>query len=206
MQSSSVEQILKSGRHLLDLINEVLDIARIDAGGMELLLERVEASATFSEAARFTRPLAEQHRVEFVNQMPAEGKLAVLADRGRLKQVLLNIFSNAVKYNREGGEVRFSCEERSGGRTVRLSVTDTGPGLVPEEAAQLFSPFQRLDAGHRGIPGTGIGLTVARSLVEAMGGTIGVESTPGQGCTFFCRSACGARTRSGRRAARTVHG
>ena len=185
VQSSSVEQILKGGRHLLDLINEVLDIARIEAGNMEMTLEQVSAASALAEAALFTGPLAEQHRVGFVNQVPAGCDLAVTADRGRLLQVLLNLFSNAVKYNREGGEVRFSCETRPIQSTVRFSITDTGPGLTRDEAARLFVPFQRLNAPQRGVPGTGIGLTITKSLVEAMGGAVGVEPRPGEGCTFF---------------------
>ncbi len=185
VQSSSVEQILKGGRHLLDLINEVLDIARIEAGNMEMTLERVDAAAALTEAALFTGPLAEQHRVGFVSQVPAGGDLAVTADRGRLLQVLLNLFSNAVKYNREGGEVRFACAMRPVQACVRFSISDTGPGLSPDEAARLFVPFQRLNAPQRGVPGTGIGLTITKSLVEAMGGTVGVETRPGEGCTFY---------------------
>ncbi len=185
VQSSSVEQILKGGRHLLDLINEVLDIARIEAGSMELSLERVNAASALAEAALFTGPLAEQHRVGFVSQVAAGCDLTVLADRGRLLQVLLNLFSNAVKYNREGGVVRFACEMRPDRPTVRFSISDTGPGLSSDEAARLFVPFQRLNAPQRGVPGTGIGLTITRSLVEAMDGAVGVETRPGEGCTFY---------------------
>ena len=119
----------KGGRHLLDLINEVLDIARIEAGSMEMTLERVNAASALAEAALFTGPLAEQYRVGFVNQVPAGSDLTVTADRGRLLQVLLNLFSNAVKYNREGGEVRFACEMRPDRPFVRFSISDTGPGL-----------------------------------------------------------------------------
>ncbi len=186
MQASSVDQILRSGRHLLDLINEVLEIARIGAGDTEMVPERVEAVAALAEAAAFTRPLADQRSVGFVaGGVPADGALAVTADRARLKQVLLNLFSNAVKYNRDGGEVRYAVEARPDGQTVRLSVIDTGPGLESDEVAKLFTPFQRLGASSRGIAGTGIGLTIAKGLVEAMGGTLGVSSTPGRGSTFF---------------------
>ena len=184
-QASGVEQILKSGRHLLDLINEVLDISRLDSGRMELTLERVDVASALAQAAQATRPLAAQHHVEFFVAPCLAEPLAVTADRERLNQVLLNLFSNAVKYNREGGEVRYACELRPDGQTVRLSVMDTGPGLATEQVARLFTPFQRLGAPERGIPGTGIGLTIARSLVEAMGGSIGVMSAPGEGSTFF---------------------
>ena len=181
-QRSSVEQILKGGHHLLDLINEVLDITRIESGGMELSLEAVDVATVLTEAVNFVRPLAEQHRVRFLP--PAvEGCPAVLADRGRLHQILLNLLSNAVKYNRDDGEVHVACA-RSGEGLVRLAIRDTGPGLTPGEVGQLFTPFQRLGAPQRGIAGTGIGLTISRSLAEAMGGTIGAESVPGSGSTF----------------------
>ncbi len=183
VQRSSVEQILKGGRHLLDLINEVLDITRIESGGMDLSLEPVDAAAVLTQALVFVRPLAEQHRVRFV-PFDAVSNPAVLADRGRLHQVLLNLLSNAVKYNREDGEVRVACAPLDAG-TVRLSITDTGPGLTPDELGLLFTPFQRLGAARRGVAGTGIGLTISRSLVEAMGGTVGVTSTPGTGSTFY---------------------
>ena len=156
-QRSSVDQILKGGRHLLDLINEVLDITRIESGGMELSLAPVDVADVFAEALNLIRPLAEQHRVRFV-QSTADGCPAVLADRGRLHQVLLNLLSNAVKYNHEDGEVHVTCAG-SGEGTVRLSIRDTGPGLTPGEISQLFTPFQRLGAAQRGIAGTGIGLT-----------------------------------------------
>ena len=182
VQASSVEQILKGGRHLLDLINEVLDITRIESGGMDLSLAPVDVAGVLREALNFVRPLAEQYRVEFVP--PAlDGCPAVVADRGRLHQVLLNLLSNAAKYNRKGGQVRVACAP-GGGDTVRLSIADTGHGLSAEEIGQLFTPFQRLGAAQRGIAGTGIGLTISRSLVEAMGGTITAESTPGAGSVF----------------------
>ena len=183
MQRSSVEQILKGGRHLLDLINEVLDITRIESGGMELSLEPVDVAAVLTQALNLIRPLAEQHRVRFAAPV-CSGCPAVLADRGRLHQVLLNLLSNAVKYNHEDGEVRVVCTQPAEG-TVRLSIVDTGPGLTPDELEKLFTPFQRLGAPQRGIVGTGIGLTISRSLVEAMNGVIGVESTPGAGSTFY---------------------
>ncbi len=182
VQNSSVEQILKGGRHLLDLINEVLDITRIESGGMELSLEPVDVGHVLTEALNFVRPLGEQYRVRFAPPT-LEGCPAVTADRGRLHQVLLNLLANAVKYNRAGGEVRVDCA-RYGESTVRLSIHDTGPGLTSGEVRQLFTPFQRLGAARRGIAGTGLGLTITRSLGEAMGGTVGVDSTPGIGSVF----------------------
>ena len=184
MQNSSVEQILKGGHHLLNLINEVLDIARIEAGGMEMNLEGLDVRTVLDEALRFAAPLAEQHRVHFIPRGPREGSLAVLADRGRLHQVLLNLLSNAVKYNRPEGEVRVGAR-RTGTGQVRISIADTGLGIDGNKLDRLFTPFQRLDAPQWGVEGTGIGLTISKSLVEAMGGTIGVESSPRRGSTFF---------------------
>ena len=184
MQTSSVEQILKGGHHLLNLINEVLDIARIEAGGMEMSLQAVDVRAVLDEALSFAAPLAEQHQVRFVQRAAQGSGLAVLADRGRLHQVLLNLLSNAIKYNRPDGEVRVGARQTGSG-TVRISVADTGLGIDPHKLGELFTPFQRLDAPNLGIEGTGIGLAISRSLVEAMGGSIGVDSSPSHGSTFF---------------------
>ena len=183
-QSSSVEQILKGGRHLLDLINEVLDIARIEAGSMEFRLEPVNVHDALAAAADFVKPLAKQHNVRIVQAADAKRPFLARADRGRLDQVLFNLLSNGVKYNAEGGRLRLVCR-RPDARTVRILVADTGPGLSPDAIAQLFAPFQRLNAAERGIAGTGIGLTISRSLAEAMGGQINVVSRPGRGSIFF---------------------
>ncbi len=183
-QTSSVEQILKGGRHLLDLINEVLDIARIEAGNMEFHLEPVDVQEALLAAADFVRPLAKQHGVRLLLRPPGATPFLVRADRGRLDQMLFNLLSNGVKYNRKGGRLRLVCR-RPNARTVRVIVADTGPGLGPDEIARLFTPFQRLNAAERGIAGTGIGLTISRSLAEAMGGQINVVSKPGKGSAFY---------------------
>ena len=183
-QSSSVAQILKGGRHLLDLINEVLDIARIEAGNMELHLEAVDVYDALAAAADFVRPLARQHGVEIFQVRRPPSSCRVRADRGRLDQVFFNLLSNGVKYNRAGGRLRLTCR-RPDARTIRVLVGDDGPGLTPEEIARLFTPFQRLNAAERGIAGTGIGLTISRSLAEAMGGRVGVISGPGKGSIFY---------------------
>ena len=174
------------GRHLLDLINEVLDIARIEAGSMEMTLERVNAASALAEAALFTGPLAEQHRVRFVSHLPADSDLAVTADRGRLLQVLLNLFSNAVKYNREGGEVRYACENASGPGDYPLFNHRHGSGFDAGTRPPGCSYRSNASTLHqRGVPGTGIGLTITKSLVEAMGGAVGIDPRPGEGCTFY---------------------
>lgn len=182
-QRESVDQILKGGRHLLDLINEVLDIARIEAGRLSLSLEPVALKDLVEESLDLIRPLAAQRSIKIEHSLFEDGQ-HVMADRQRLKQVLLNLLSNAVKYNRDGGSVTIAYHERPG-ELLRLSVADTGPGISPSDRARIFVPFERLQAAQAAVEGTGLGLALSKGLVEAMGGTIGVESTEGQGSTFW---------------------
>ena len=181
-ESEAVEQILKGGRHLLDLINEVLDISRIEAGRMLLSPEAVLVSELVQESMDLVRAMAEERDVRLVVDRAGMGAY-VFADRQRAKQVLLNLLSNAVKYNHPRGTVAVSCRTH-GGAELRISVADTGPGIRPELMSRLYAPFDRLDAGQTDVEGTGIGLTLSKSLAEAMGGTLHVESVPGQGSTF----------------------
>jgi len=181
-QEESVTHILKAGRHLLGLINEVLDISRIEAGRLQLSLEPVPVGDTLRGAVDLVRPLAAQRDIELVAEV-ADDHRHVLADRQRLQQVLLNLLSNAVKYNRTRGAVAVSCEERSGGR-LRMLVTDTGHGISPDKIERLFTPFDRLGADGAGIEGTGLGLVLSKHLVEVMGGTLDVTSQVGVGSTF----------------------
>lgn len=181
-QRESVEQILKGGRHLLNLINEVLDIARIEAGRLSLSPEPVALKDLVEESLDLIRPLAAQRSITIEGALLGDGR-HVMADRQRLKQVLLNLLSNAVKYNRERGSVTISYQERPG-ELLRLSVSDTGPGISPSDRARIFSPFERLQAA-QAVEGTGLGLVLSKGLIEAMGGTIGVDSTEGQGSTFW---------------------
>jgi PAS domain S-box-containing protein len=179
-QDEAVGQILKGGRHLLDLINEILDISRIEAGAITLSLEPVALDLMIRECLDLVRPQARDRDIELVN---ADGHHRhVHADRQRLRQVLLNLLSNAVKFNRDGGTITVTCNHRED--EAEILVTDTGPGIRPELLDRLFTPFDRLDAESSGIQGTGLGLVLSRRLVEAMGGTISVESTPGEGSTF----------------------
>ncbi len=179
----SVEQILRGGRHLLDLINEVLDIARIESGHLSLSLERFAASDAVQEAVTLVEPQAAKQKIQLYIEAGPAWRLHVNADRQRFKQVFLNLLSNAVKYNRECGSVRIAAETRES--CLRVSVTDTGPGIAPEKIGLLFSPFERLGAEHGGVEGTGIGLALSKRLVEAMAGRIGVASEAGQGTTFW---------------------
>ncbi|WP_208029748.1 PAS domain S-box protein [Rhabdothermincola sediminis] len=180
----AVEQILRAGHHLLDLINEVLDIARIESGHLNLSLEPVEVSDVLRAATELIAPSAMRREIAMLMPGDIEPGLAVVADRQRLMQVLLNLLSNAVKYNRRGGRVELGVEHVAEDR-VRISVTDTGPGVDPADFERIFMPFERLGAEQTDIEGTGVGLPLARGLVEKMRGAMGVHSELGQGATFW---------------------
>jgi len=182
-QEENVRQILTAGRHLLTLINEVLDFARIEAGRLSLSNEPVGVADALNEALDLIRPLASERGIGVRLDLAGNEHVYVHADRQRLRQVLLNLLSNAVKYNREKGEVSVSCT--SSGPSLRIEISDTGDGIPPEKMPLLFSPFERLGADSTPIQGTGLGLAVSKGLTEAMGGRIGVDSRPGQGATFW---------------------
>ncbi len=174
--------ILKSGRHLLTLINEILDLAKVESGTVSLSLEPVALDAILLECRDMIAPLASQRGIGMT--FPDACSLNVLADRTRLKQILLNLLSNALKYNREHGEVCIACAPQPGGR-VRISVRDTGMGLDGEQVALLFQPFNRLGQEGGTEEGSGIGLVVTKRLVELMDGHIGVSSEAGVGSIFW---------------------
>lgn len=182
-QQASIEQILKAGWHLLELINEVLDLAKIEAGLASLSPEPVSLADAMSECHSMVEPQAQKRDIRMCF-LPFERPCFVYADRIRLKQILINLLSNAIKYNREHGEVEVRWLE-TGQDRVRISVQDNGMGLPPDRLAQLFQPFNRLGQEAGPEEGTGIGLVVAKRLVELMGGTIGVESTVGAGSIFW---------------------
>ncbi len=181
-QAESVDQILKAGRHLLALVDEVLDIARIEAGRMSLSPEPVPVDEIMQEAWGLVRQRAAERGIEFGAEADA-CNVHVLADRQRLKQVLLNLMSNAVKYNKENGSVRVDCNTDAG--MVRIAVSDTGDGIPESKMDHLFEPFERLGAEETGVEGTGIGLALSKGLVEAMDGVMGADSVQGQGSTFW---------------------
>jgi len=174
--------ILKSGRHLLTLINEILDLAKVESGTVSLSLEPVGLDAILQECRDMIAPLASQRGIGMA--FPDACPLNVLADRTRLKQIMLNLLSNALKYNRAQGQVAIDCAPHAGGR-VRISVRDTGVGLDAEQLALLFQPFNRLGQEGGTEEGSGIGLVVTKRLVELMDGNIGVSSAPGEGSTFW---------------------
>jgi signal transduction histidine kinase/CheY-like chemotaxis protein len=181
--------ILKSGRHLLTLINEILDLAKVEAGALSLSMEPVPLADVLAECQDMIAPLAATRGVRVL--FPQAPTVRVQADRTRLKQVLLNLLSNAVKYNRDGGAVIVDCA-RPAPQRLRLSVQDTGMGLSPEQVAGLFQPFNRLGQEGGTQEGKGIGLVVTRRLVELMGGEIGVTSSPGVGSVFWIDLAVAA--------------
>ncbi len=182
-QSASAEQILRAGRHLLELINEVLDIARIESGSMSVSLEPVHLGGVLSEALSLIQPLADEAAVSLTGDPGSGAEIYVLGDRQRLKQVLINLLSNAVKYNRRGGAISVQCTERPDTR-VEVAIADTGTGIAADKLERLFDPFDRLGAERTGIEGTGLGLALSMQLTQAMGGTITAESQPGTGTTM----------------------
>jgi signal transduction histidine kinase/CheY-like chemotaxis protein len=188
-QRRQVGEIHRAGKHLLALINDLLDLARIEAGHTTLELSPVALPELFDECLQLVRPLAEHQSLSLQPAPEAAGR--VLAHRMRLKQVLLNLLSNAIKYNREGGRVVLHC--RRDGAQVMIEIEDEGPGLSAEAQARLFQPYERLDADATDVVGTGIGLALSSQLMQLMQGSIGVRSAPGQGSCFWLRlPACEA--------------
>lgn len=181
-QEEAVDHILKAGRHLLTLIDDVLDLSRIEANRLPLSVEPVLAGDMLREVVGLLRPLADEHGIA-IELDGGQTRHRVVADRQRIKQVMLNLLSNAIKYNRDGGSVRVRCRQR--GDRIRIAVIDTGMGIQPELMERLFGAFDRLGAEATPIEGTGLGLALSHRLVQAMGGEIGVKSAPGEGSTFW---------------------
>src|SRR5437588_8842308 len=183
-QRESVGHILKGGRHLLDLINEVLDIARIEAGRLTVSVEAVSVKEVLQEALDLITPPAASGDVRLTGRAAGILDRLVLAHPQRPQQGLLTLLSNAVKYNRKGGTVALSSKEIAAGR-LQIKVSDTGAGIAPERLERLFTPFERLGAEQTGVEGVGLGLALSKGLVEAMGGTLGVESALDRGSAFW---------------------
>lgn len=192
-QQENVNEIVKAGNHLLELINEVLDLSKIEAGRIDLSLEGVALGEVISESIQLITPLANNRGIEI--RLTKEGddltleksmyeNNAVRADRIRLRQVLLNLLSNAVKYNNENGKIIIDYQPEKNNQT-RISVTDTGDGISLEGQSQLFKAFNRLGVEQNQIEGSGIGLVITKNIIELMGGNIGVDSQPDKGSTFW---------------------
>jgi signal transduction histidine kinase/CheY-like chemotaxis protein len=178
-----VTTILKAGRHLLALLNDVLDIARIDGGHLSLSVEAVPIDQLLADAVELAAPLASVRDVHLRPPPTRSTSTYVAGDHQRLRQVLLNLLSNAVKYNHPGGIVSLTAADTTDDR-VRIAVTDTGRGISRDGLTKLFAPFERLDAAQTGIEGTGLGLALSRQLVESMNGSLTATSTLGRGSTF----------------------
>ena len=181
-EHSDVDEIFKAGTHLLTLINEVLDLSAVESGRMNFSFEAVSIKEIVEECCQLLAPLALKRQITMQHSMDQAPLIKV--DRGRLKQILLNLLSNALKYNRDQGRVKVSAEPVRDDM-IRIRVADTGAGLSQTQLAQLFKPFNRLGKEHGGVEGTGIGLALSKSLTELMGGKVGVESKEGEGSVFW---------------------
>jgi signal transduction histidine kinase/ActR/RegA family two-component response regulator len=180
--NDGVTRILGAGHHLLALINELIDIARIESGDLSLSVEPILVRPLIEEAGQLMAPIAAERSIRIMQDC-AHPALAARADRQRLSQVLVNLISNAVKYNHRDGSITISCRTEGTGQAI-IVVSDTGPGLSPENIERIFIPFERLGAEQTAVEGTGIGLPLARSLTEAMGGQLTASSVLGQGAAF----------------------
>jgi len=181
-----IQEIHRAGDHLLELINELLDLSRIETGKLAVLVQPTTLQTILSQALQITQAMREERQIVLLNYCQSEAR--VLADATRLRQILVNLLSNAVKYNRAGGRITVACQPQSD-TTLRIAVADTGPGIAPEKQHLLFRPFERLGAELSGVEGVGIGLALSKQLAELMDAKIGVDSTPGVGSTFWLELA-----------------
>lgn len=187
-QQKYVGHVIDAGNHLLTLIDEILDLERLERGNIQMNMEAVCVSNILQECEQLIRPLADKQQISLEIRPPSNNIVTIMADKTRLKQAALNFMSNAIKYNSEGGHVVVSCED-SGNGTLRINVIDTGPGISEQHREELFEPFTRLGAEHTKVEGTGIGLSITKRLVELMDGKIGVDTTVGEGSTFWMEFA-----------------
>ncbi|MBI4382584.1 MAG: PAS domain S-box protein [Nitrospinae bacterium] len=196
-QTERLGEILKAGDHLLELINEVLDLSRIESGKLVLSLESVPIHEVLMETMVLIEPLAQKMGVRMDVDFARIADRSVRADRVRLRQILLNLLSNAVKYNKPRGTATLEGKQTSA-KSYRLCVIDTGPGIPEDQMGKLFEPFSRLNAESSGVEGTGIGLTISKRLVELMGGSIGLKSAVGKGTEFFIDLSLAEKTGPGK--------
>ncbi|MFT4577350.1 MAG: signal transduction histidine kinase [Nitrospinales bacterium] len=182
-QKNNVDYILKAGNHLLTLINELLDLSQIESGEMKLSLEDVNVKSLIDELIVMVKPLANENNIEIENRLSADPEFYVRADIMRLGQILLNLTSNGIKYNRINGSLTFECEKKSDGR-ICIKVKDTGVGIPKDKIGEMFKSFYRMGNELTKTEGTGIGLNIAKGLIEVMGGAIEADSVLGEGSCF----------------------
>jgi len=192
-QHSNASEMMQAGNHLLALINEVLDLSKIESGHLDLSIENVDINHVLDESMGIIQPLADSREVTINMEAVLCRNLTVIADYTRLKQVVLNLLSNAIKYNCKQGNVILSCKVTDAGK-IQIFVEDTGKGISKEQIDKLFKPFSRIQEESDSIEGTGIGLVIAKQLIKLMGGEIFVESTPGVGSTFWFELKQGRKT------------
>jgi len=183
-QQESVHEILKAGDHLLRLINELIEISRIETGQVQLNFEPVSFCHLVNDVISLMKPAAEKHKIELLNHVYGERDITLQTDRTRLRQVLINLINNAIKYNKPNGTVSVDCHTEEGDKIVRIKVTDTGIGIAPKFQDIIFQPFLRVN-DFINTEGSGVGLSVCKQIIEALGGEIGVESEEGKGSTFW---------------------
>ncbi len=179
-QKDSVDKLFSAGTHLLELINEVLDLSRIENGNIKLSLEVVDMIPIVDNVISISQPLTTAQGISIDHLKIPEGSCFIKVDPQRFKQIVFNVISNAIKYNKPNGSVTISYEILENGK-IRLGIKDTGHGVSKDEKDKIFNPFERLNAGNKLIEGTGIGLTISKQFVELMDGKIGFESSPGFG-------------------------
>jgi PAS domain S-box-containing protein len=177
-----IAEIMKAGDHLLNLIEELLDLGRIETGQLAITLKSVDIAEVLDDSIQIVRPTIEKHKLTLINEY--QGKDLLIADSTRVKQILVNLLNNAAKYNKEGGTISVNCQ-RTADDHLRVSITDSGRGIDTDKLEHLFKPFERLGMENEGIDGTGIGLSLSKQFIELMAGKIGVDSTPGLGSTFW---------------------
>lgn len=181
-QLANIHEINKAGNHLLILINEMLDLGKIESGNIDMSLESVNVAPVIDECLSMMETLAQQKTVQLSQNTSEE--VLIKTDKTRLKQVLINLLSNAIKYNKDNGDVMVSVSHINN-KHVCIEITDTGPGIPKDRLAETFQPFNRLNAEKTGTEGTGIGLALSKRIVELMGGKIGVQTQVGKGSTFW---------------------
>jgi signal transduction histidine kinase len=181
-QIEYVEEILKGGNHLLSLINELLDISRIERGQIKLNNEEFSVKQIFNDAIQLIQPALTEKQINLVEYICESDDIKIETDKTRFKQVLLNLISNAAKYNRDNGTISLYCELDNG--KLKIKIEDTGIGIPKDQLDSIFAPFIRVDP-YSTVEGSGIGLAVCKQIIEAMGGQIGVESDEGKGSCFW---------------------